>query len=141
MATVARNRSQDLRPVPPDEKGGGKFVLAYEGVAPVQTLGVPSEAPTVVHLGGREIARVYMMNGTWEVVVDRDNKWADVMCDTSNVKIELGHAEVGRDADTSGQAPITKFFTEHPPEDSGQTGTTFVYPGFAKYVRVGAKAW
>ena len=141
MATVARNRSQDLRPVPPGEKGGGKFVLAYEGVAPVQTLGVPSEVPTVVSLGGREVARVFMMNGTWEVVVDRDKQWADVMCDTPNVKITLGPQEVGRDNDSAAQAPITKFFTEHPPEDSGQVGTDFVYPGFAKYVRVGAKVW
>lgn len=134
MATVARNRGQELRPVTQGQAGAGKFVLAYEGLAPVQTLGAPSDTPTVVTIGGREVVRAFLVNGTWEVVVDRTRGIVDVMCDTPNVRFAVDGSPFG---DTADSVPITKFFTEHPPEDSGQKGREFVYPGFAKYVRLG----
>jgi hypothetical protein len=133
MVTVARNRGQELTLVPEGQPGGGKFVLAAEGNAPVQTLGAPCEVPTVVKVGGRPLVEAYLTNGTWEVLVDRDHRTADVACDTVNVRFVLGKDLVPADA------PITRFFTEHPPANAQQKGNDFVYPGFAKYVRVGGE--
>lgn len=134
MVTAARNRGQQLDLVK-SGAGAGKYVLNYQGSAPVQTAGKPSAEPTSVWIGGQKLLDVYLLNGTWEIVVDRGRQIADVFCDTPNVRFSLDPHIFGPNA---AQAPIVKYFTEYPPETTPQRGPDFIYPGFAKYVRIGA---
>lgn len=132
MATVARNRGQQLDPVK-SGPGAGKSVLIYQGSAPVQTAGKPSDFPTTVKIGDRVVAQAYLVNGTWEVVYDLDAPHVDVFCDTPNVRFVVDSSAFGEGAKT---AQIRRFFTEYPPELTPQRGTDFIYPGFSKYVRL-----
>ncbi|MGC8741751.1 MAG: hypothetical protein ACP5UB_09885 [Candidatus Sumerlaeaceae bacterium] len=134
MVTVARNRGQQLDAVK-SGAGAGKYVLNSQGSAPVQTGGKPSAAPTTVWIGGRKLVEAYLVNGTWEVVVDRGRGYVNVFCDTPNVRFVLDPEIFGQAA---ADAPILKYFNEYPPADAAQRGHDFIYPGFAKYVRVGA---
>ncbi|MCX7626609.1 MAG: hypothetical protein N2Z21_10445 [Candidatus Sumerlaeaceae bacterium] len=133
MVTAARNRGQQLEAVKTGT-GAGKYVLNYQGSAPVQTGGKSSSDPTSVWIGGWKVVEAYLANGTWEVVVDRTRQMADVFCDTPNVRFVLDPEIFGASASN---VPIQKFFTEYPPVDAQQRGNDFIYPGFAKYVRLG----
>lgn len=133
MVTAARNRGQQLDAVKTG-LGAGKYVLNYQGSAPVQTGGKASAEPTTVWIGGRKILEAYLVNGTWEVLVDRTRQIAEVFCDTPNVRFVLDPEIFGANA---AKVPIEKYFTEYPPADAQQQGNDFIYPGFAKYVRVG----
>ena len=136
MVTVARNRGQQLDAVTTGE-GAGRYVLNSQGSAPVQTAGVPSALPTTVWIGGEKLVDAYLANGTWEVVVDRARRTAEVFCDTPNVRFALNPHLFGA---TAGSTRITKYFTEYPPTDAGQRGPDFIYPGFAKYVRLSGRS-
>jgi hypothetical protein len=136
MVTVARNRGQQLDAVTTGE-GAGRYVLNSQGSAPVQTAGVPSAQPTTVWIGGEKLVEAYLANGTWEVVVDRARRTAEVFCDTPNVRFALNPHLFGA---TAGSTRITKYFTEYPPTDAGQRGPDFIYPGFAKYVRLSGRS-
>lgn len=133
MVTVARNRGQRLDAV---KSGGvaGKFVLEYQGSAPVQTGGQPSASPTTVWIGGRKLVEAYVRQGTWEVVIDRVRRRADVYCDTPNVRFVLAPEIFG---DAARAVEVTRYFCEYPGVSGEQRGHDFVYPGFAKYVRLG----
>lgn len=133
MATLAQNRGQRLVKVE-DPDIPTPFMLDDRGASPVQTLGVPSDTPTRVKIAGRTIVEAYLVNGTWEVVVDLDRRESRVFCDTQNVRIALDPAIFGG-ADSS-SVSITKYFSEYPPTDAQQTGWDFVYPGFSKYVHL-----
>jgi hypothetical protein len=133
MATVARNRGQQLDKVE-SGAGAGKYVLNYQGAAPVQAQGKPSAFPTTVRIAGRTLVEAYLVNGTWEAVFDLDKRACDLFCDTPNVRFVVDAAVFG---DAAKNVPIRKFFTEHPPVDANQKGNDFVYPGFAKYVHLG----
>ncbi len=135
MVTVARNRGQQLDAVK-SGAGAGRYVLNYQGSAPVQTAGKPSTVPTTVWIGGQKLVEAYLQDGTWEVVVDRAQHSAQVFCDTPNVRFVLAPEIFGRAAT---EIPIKKYFTEYPPADASQRGHDFIYPGFAKYVHLGAE--
>lgn len=137
MATVARNRGQTLEATPPNQPGAGKFVLTADGAPPVQTLGKPCDAPTTIKIGGKMVAEAYLMNGTWEMVIDRDSKQCDLACDTPNVRFVVDPDIFGASAPET--ISIRKFYTEYPPADANQAGYDFIYPGFAKYVRMSGK--
>jgi len=133
MVTVAKNRGQQLDAVKTGA-GAGKYVLNYQGSAPVQTGGKASAVPTAVWINGKKLVEAYLMNGTWEVVIDKKAKRAHVFCDTPNVRFVLDPEIFGNNAS---QVPITRYFVEYPPVDAQQKGNDFIYPGFAKYVTLG----
>ena len=134
MVSLAQNRGQRLEKVE-EGKGPAPFVLASVGDPPVQTLGKPSETPTRVMLDGKNILQVYLKNGTWELVVDLDKKECLVACDTPNVRFALDPSLFENAA--PGEIKITKYSIEYGPSSASQTGCDFIYPGFAKYVRLG----
>ncbi len=139
MVTVAQNRGQDLVKVDPEKypNAPGTLALGNYGAVPVQTLGVASEEPTRVRVGGKTLVEAYVKNGTWEVVLDFEKREALVTCDTRNVQFVLGKDVFGLEDPT--RVGITRYFYEYPPEGTGQTGWDFVYPGFSKYVRLEVK--
>lgn len=133
MVTVAQNRGQRLEKV--EESGApSPYVLASVGDPPVQTLGKPAETPTRIAIGDRNYVEAYLVNGTWEIVVDLDRRECLVHCDTPNIRFVLDRGVFG--VDEPERVRITKYFSEHPPTDAGQSGWDFVYPGFAKYARL-----
>lgn len=132
MVTVAHNRGQRLDPV---EDGPKPFILEDQGAAPVQTEGKPSEEPTRISLNGKPLIEAGLINGTWEAVFDLDRLECLVFCDTPNVKIRI-NPDVFGDSAVSDRTQITKYNCEYPPEDTGQSEWEFIYPGFAKYVRI-----
>ncbi len=77
------------------------------------------------------------MNGTWEAVFDLERRECLLFCDTPNIKFRID-PEVFRDSSISEKTRITKYNVEYPPEDVEQSGWEFIYPGFAKYVRIQA---
>ena len=91
----------------------------------------------MVSVAGRPVLSAYMVNGTWEAVIDMDAKTCDVACDTPNVRFSVEPSLLGAEG-PRGAVSIHRYFTEYPPADTGQNGTDFVYPGFAKYVRLAA---
>jgi len=136
MVTVAQNRGQMLTKV--EDPGAPKpFVLEQGGAPPVQTLGKGSDTPTRVFLDGRTIVEAYLVNGTWEAVVDLDKHECLLFCDTPNVRFAVDR-EVFGEVEPD-EVTITKYFYEYPPVDAGQSGWDFIYPGFAKYVRLNVK--
>ena len=136
MATVAQNRGQQLNPVD-DPAAPQKYVLDHPGAAPVQTLGQSSEKPTRVFVGDRPVVEAYLVNGTWEIVIDLDKEECLVACDTRNVRFRLSPALFG--GSETKEVSIERYFYEFPPRDAGQSGWDFIYPGFAKYVRLSSQ--
>jgi len=136
MVTVAHNRGQRLDPV---EDGPKPFLLEDQGAAPVQTEGKPSEEPTRVSLNGKPLIEAGLVNGTWEAVFDLGRRECLLFCDTPNIMFRID-PEVFRDSSISEKTRITKYNVEFPPEDVAQSGWEFIYPGFAKYVRIQAVA-
>ncbi|GEM_PF-333715 len=135
MATVAVNRGQKLTKIP-NANPDNPYMLEETGGPPVQTLGKPSAIPTRVSLGNRMLAEVYMENGTWEIVVDRDKRQCLVFCDTPNIRFQFDPEIFGGAA--SDKIHVRKYFYEYPPEDTPQTGRDLIYPGFAKYAEMRA---
>jgi len=105
----------------------------------VQTLGEPSDVPTTLTIGGRVTIAAFVMNGTWEAVVNLDRRECRVACDTRNVRFVVDPV-VFAVADPD-RVRITKYYSEYPPADAGQRGWDFVYPGFAKYVHLRVDEW
>ena len=131
MVTVAKNRGQLLTKVE-GEDIPQPFVLADNGNPPIQTDGKLSDVPTKVAINGKTMVEVYLINGTWEVVIDYNKKECLVFCDTPNIKFSINSEVFGGDENIK----ITKYFYEYPPVDSGQSGSSFIYPGFAKYILI-----
>ncbi|HQH10944.1 MAG TPA: hypothetical protein PLS31_00785, partial [Candidatus Sumerlaeota bacterium] len=88
-------------------------------------------------LGAELLVEVYMINGTWEIIVDREKKEVCVFCDTPNMRFNLGKAAFGESMPEN--LYMQKYFVEYPPAETVAVKPDFIYPGYAKYVRLTAK--
>ena len=84
MVTIALNTGEE-KSLHVGERERAIFALDEPGEAPVTTLGEPVAGGTTVGFNGTEVARVKMVNGTWEIVRDGDRY--HVYCDTPGVQI------------------------------------------------------
>jgi hypothetical protein len=82
MVSVARNTGEELRPGA--GAFAGRFMLFSLGDSPVLTDGASAPEPTLVSLGGREMVRAYLQNGTWEMLTEPENRV--LFCDTPGVE-------------------------------------------------------
>jgi len=133
MTTVAQNRGQLLRPAKGDNLPA-PYILEYPGGSPVQTMGEPSDAPTTIYLGDRMLLRAYLINGTWEAILDRSKNEVLLSCDTPNIRFELGPAAFG--SPLPRLLAMQKYYYEFPTHTPVNTPANFIYPGFAKYIRI-----
>ena len=136
MVTQAINRGQLLKPISGRDVPGN-FILEHQGSVPVQTLGRATETPTSIWLGAELLVEVYMINGTWEIIVDREKKEVCVFCDTPNMRFNLGKAAFGESMPEN--LYMQKYFVEYPPAETAAVKPDFIYPGYAKYVRLTVK--
>ncbi len=86
MVTVAANTGQQLE-LHHSNADRTVYALKAMGRAPITTLSEKTSRPTVVTLAGREVLRIYLKNGTWELV--REGAGYYLWCDTGGVKFEL----------------------------------------------------
>ncbi|MFP3905310.1 MAG: hypothetical protein ACLFWB_13785, partial [Armatimonadota bacterium] len=86
MVTVAENTGQAMKH---HHSNAEKTVYRLEemGDTPIRTNGRNSSTPTVVSLNGRDVLRVWLHNGLWELVYENGRYYFN--CDTADVKIEL----------------------------------------------------
>ncbi len=90
MVTIALNSGEE-KSLHVGERDRAIFALDAVGDAPITTLGEPVSEGTIVRFNGTEVARVGMVNGTWEIV--RDGNRYHVYCDAPGVKIALPEAD------------------------------------------------
>ena len=86
MVTIALNTGEEKA----HHHGEGEraiFAINAPGEAPVSTHGQPVADGTTVLFNGVEVARVGMVNGTWEIVREGDRY--HVYCDTPGVRIRI----------------------------------------------------
>jgi len=138
MATVAHNRGQKLVRAEDAGQQGAPWVLTDLGAPPVQTEGKPSEAPTRVWIGGEPLLDVFLVNGTWEILIDRDRREVRLFCDTPNIRFRINPAAFGAEAAPE-KTRARRFYYEIPPADDPQAGCDIHYPGFAKYMELRAE--
>lgn len=81
MVTTARNTGQ--RVVRTGSGAPAPYRLEASGSAPVLTDGMPRQDGVVVRLGAKEIVRLNMTGGTWEV--HRDGDTVRFWCDTDSI--------------------------------------------------------
>jgi hypothetical protein len=86
MVTIALN-TDERKALHVGERERAIFALEEPGEAPITTLGEAVTGGTTVELGGTPVARVRMVNGSWEIV--RDGNEFHVFCDTPGVAIEI----------------------------------------------------
>ncbi|MFW5866456.1 MAG: hypothetical protein ACOCX2_01480 [Armatimonadota bacterium] len=89
MVTIALNSGEE-KSLHVGERERAIFALQAPGQAPVTTLGQAVAVGTTVGLNGTEVARVGMINGTWEIVREGDRY--HVYCDTPGVEITIPDA-------------------------------------------------
>jgi Beta-galactosidase len=85
MVTVAENIGQKLVPSPTGSVA--PYVLLDRGTGPVSTQGAPSATSTEISVAGERIARVNLVNGTFEVLVD--GRSASFWCDTPGISAQV----------------------------------------------------
>lgn len=126
MVTVAENSLQSISP-----SGAGKRATVLDnGGFPVTTKGMSTDRPTSVWIGEKKIAEVFMVNGTWEMVLDLTKNEIDCFCDTPLMKIRLlpdlpvAGVMIGIVGNGGGEPQWTEQQQE------------FLYPPFARMVRV-----
>jgi|LSQX01.1.fsa_nt_gb hypothetical protein len=120
MVSLALNSGEE-KSLHVGERERAIFSVVSPGQAPVVTLGQLSSAGTTVSLGGQQVARVGMVNGTWEIA--REGNAYHVYCDTPGVEIEVAGA--GRSATVHGADGQTQQIT---------VGQTFTWPNGARMV-------
>ncbi|HUS80905.1 MAG TPA: hypothetical protein VM283_06525 [Armatimonadota bacterium] len=104
MLTIAVNTGEE-KSVHVGERDRAIFSLTAVGEAPVVTLGKVSEQGTTVRLDGQEVARVGLVNGSWELV--RDGGEYYFYCDTPGATLRLpGRQVMTVRVLSSGQEPI-----------------------------------
>lgn len=132
MVTIAENRKQSLEPAKhPAMKG--KFVMSSEGSTPIVTKGIPTTATaTQVFMNGRELISAGMVNGTWELLIERDRNSAYLFCDTINVPFKVNLRESRQD-NPAGYT-MQRFFNETAPPLPEHVAEEFTYPAWAKYI-------
>ena len=86
MTTIALNSGEE-KSLHVGERERAIFALDAPGEAPVLTLGQPVADGTTVSFNGTEVARVGLVNGTWEIVRDSDRY--HVFCDTPGAEITI----------------------------------------------------
>lgn len=102
------------------------YALLEAGAGPVDTGGQNSEMPTIVTVGGAEVARVYQSGGTWELVRDGDD-WF-FYTDTPGITFELSAL-----ADRVLLAVVTDTGT-----NTQQIAPPIVYPDKALLIKISA---
>lgn len=86
MVTIALNTDED-KSLHVGERERAIFALEAAGSPPVTTLGEPVSGGTAVAFNDTEVARVGMVNGTWEIV--RDGGSYHVYCDAPGAQITI----------------------------------------------------
>lgn len=81
MVSRASNTGEVLAAAP--RGAPGRFRLSAIGGPPIRTFGEPSSSPVVLRRGDREVLRLGLRNGTWELVARGDA--ATLACDTPGV--------------------------------------------------------
>jgi hypothetical protein len=127
MVTVAENHGQHIDTV---EVGGmgRRVVLRSRGGFPVLTRGKASTQPTSVWLNGKKLVDVYLHNGTWELLVDREAGTYAFASDTPNIRFHLQPDEPER------PLMLTRYLYGREPLTPSEVTTNVVYPGFSKYI-------
>ncbi len=127
MVTVAENHGQHIDTVEVGEMGK-RVVLRSRGGFPVLTRGKASTQPTSVWLNGKKLVDVYLQNGTWELLVDREAGTYALASDTPNIRFHLHPDEPER--------PLmqTRYLYGREPLTPSEVTTNVVYPGFSKYI-------
>ncbi len=82
MVSRAANTGQQLVRAPAGSPE--TYVLSKVGKAPVLTFGKPSKGKTIVKRNGYTLVSLNMINGTWELWVDRDRTY--FYCDTPGIE-------------------------------------------------------
>ena len=88
MVSRAENTDEKLERAPSNV--ALPWQLSVRGVAPVRTFGEPTEHPSRLYTKGKtgkEIASVWMKNGTWEAVLEEGKD--QFQCDTLNISYSL----------------------------------------------------
>lgn len=81
MVSRAANTGQQLTPAPAGSPEA--YVLKSVGKAPILTFGKPSKGMTIVKRNGDTLVSLDMVNGTWELWVDRNRSY--FYCDTPGI--------------------------------------------------------
>jgi hypothetical protein len=86
MVTVATNTGQSLRH---HHSGADGDIYAVDliGSTPISSIGEKTTRPTVVSLDGREVVRIYLKNGSWELLYEGGRYY--LACDTEGIEVEL----------------------------------------------------
>jgi hypothetical protein len=149
MVTIAENRNQKLEPST-HPKMPDYFVMVNEGTAPIFTRGEASEKPAEIFVRGKKCLEAYLVNGSWELLMDLKTSAYYLSCDTPNTRfVFTPPAAPGKKP--AARYQMSRYFFEYPPAPSAilkpgalhlqypepPTETVerdFVYPGYTKYV-------
>jgi len=101
------------------------YELLEPGTAPITTGGKPSDAPTVLTLGGQAVLRLWLRGGTWELEEDAGKR--RLYCDTPGVQFEFPDASGPPLADVVGLDPAPL------------SGPPWVFPEQAQWVEAPVK--
>ncbi len=91
-ATVAANTGQKTR-LHYSNAEKTVYVLEALGRPPITTAAEKTTQPTVIALNGREVIRIWLKNGTWELNCEEGRYY--LVCDTPGVQVELPELGAG----------------------------------------------
>lgn len=86
MVTVATNTGQSMR-LHHSNVDGNIYAVDSIGSTPISSMAEKTSRPTVVSLAGREVLRIYLKNGSWELLYEGGQYY--LACDTEGVQVEL----------------------------------------------------
>jgi hypothetical protein len=86
MVTVATNTGQNVR-LHHSNTDGNIYAVDQMGSIPISTTAEATSRPTVVSVGEREVLRIYLKNGSWELLYEGGQYY--LACDTEGVQVEL----------------------------------------------------
>ncbi|MGC9318252.1 MAG: hypothetical protein ACP5KN_09485 [Armatimonadota bacterium] len=95
MVTIALNTGEE-KSLHVGERERAIFSLEAAGEAPVITLGEAGAGETMVSINGRELARVGLVNGSWELARDGDRYY--FWCDTPGATLTLPEPDLSATA-------------------------------------------
>lgn len=149
MVTIAENRNQKLEPSTHPQMPD-YFVMISEGTAPIFTRGLASEKPTEIFIRGQKCLEAYLVNGSWELVMDLKTSVYYLSCDTPNTRFVFT-PPVLQGEKPAARYHLSRYFYEYPPAPSATIQAhffyaeypeppsetvehDFIYPGYTKYV-------
>jgi len=124
MVTVATNTAE-VKGLHHSSRETTTYALTDLGKPPVTTSGTPSDKPTTISLAGRELLRVFMENGTWELLGEGRQYY--LWCDTPGVNVAFPGLA---------QAVSLTRFTDKGGEEPQTVAQPIVYPAEARMVAV-----